>query len=159
MTTHELATKLRKWADWLDFDIGTDYPAGKDLREAADTIDRLTSTGEAVAWMIVTGEEGGGAIFETDRWHAEQAAKDGRKVTPLYTHASPREGHVEVPDGMVLVPRELVTAAMQMPRKTPAPGGAATLHSYTIEAGVVWELDRALQKLAALPQNQGETKP
>ena len=36
-----LVAKLLKWADWLDADIGTDEPAGADVREAAAAIERL----------------------------------------------------------------------------------------------------------------------
>lgn len=38
-------------------------------------------------------------------------------------------------------------AAAAMPRETPAPGGAGTVHTFEIEAGVVWTLDKALRAL------------
>jgi hypothetical protein len=48
--------------------------------------------------------------------------------------------------------REVAEAARQMPRATPAPGGASTEHTFTISAGAVWTLDRALQQLDAALQ-------
>lgn len=49
-----------------------------------------------------------------------------------------------------------VGAARKMPRWTPKGGGAGTLHTYQIEAAVVWDLDRAL---TALEQSMtGDTK-
>jgi len=46
---------------------------------------------------------------------------------------------------------EVVRAASEMPRKTPAAGGSCTVHPFQIEAGAVWALDRALRNLAAIP--------
>jgi hypothetical protein len=46
--------------------------------------------------------------------------------------------------------RDVVEAARRMPRATPAPGGAGTIHQFPIEAGAVWMLDRALLRLDAL---------
>lgn len=43
--------------------------------------------------------------------------------------------------------REVVEAARNMPRRTPGSGGAETPHQFTIDAGHVWQLDRALKKL------------
>jgi ATP:corrinoid adenosyltransferase len=42
---------------------------------------------------------------------------------------------------------ELEEAARHMPRATPAPGGASTIHNFEIEAAWVWANDRALKKL------------
>lgn len=41
----------------------------------------------------------------------------------------------------------VVDAARRMPRRTPASGGASTNHTFIIEAGAVWDLDRALTEL------------
>jgi hypothetical protein len=41
----------------------------------------------------------------------------------------------------------VANAARKMPRETPAPGVASTVHTFQIEAGVVWELDYALSAL------------
>lgn len=46
---------------------------------------------------------------------------------------------------------EVVARARNMPRRTPAPGGAGTVHQFDIEAGHVWMLDIALKALDALP--------
>lgn len=43
--------------------------------------------------------------------------------------------------------RELIEAAKDMPRHTPAPGGAGTIHTFKIDAATVWALDKALNKL------------
>jgi hypothetical protein len=117
----ELVAKLRKWADWLDFDIGTDQPAGKDLREAADTIDRLTSSGEAEtedSWRDLALQFDGHRIEALSmlRYVSEAANQyeamgrigeikaflakpplSGEAVLAARLAASPREGHVEVP--------------------------------------------------------------
>lgn len=48
----------------------------------------------------------------------------------------------------------LLTAAKLMPRATPAPGGASTVHNFPIEAAYVWGLDRACkaaEKALAVP--------
>lgn len=53
-------------------------------------------------------------------------------------------------------------AARNLPRETPAPGGAGTEHPFMIAAAHVWDNDRALgqlDKLRSLPSAQGETKP
>jgi hypothetical protein len=46
--------------------------------------------------------------------------------------------------------QRVAKAAKAMPRETPAPGGAGTMHDFSIEAGVVWDLDRALDHLATI---------
>lgn len=38
--------RLTKWGEWLDFDIGTDDPAGGDCREAASIISALEARAE-----------------------------------------------------------------------------------------------------------------
>lgn len=46
--------------------------------------------------------------------------------------------------------QEVVEAARLMPRETPAAGACSTIHDFKIDAGTVWNLDRALHKLDAL---------
>jgi hypothetical protein len=41
----------------------------------------------------------------------------------------------------------VLQAASKMPRRTPTSGGAGTAHWFEIEAGVVWELDKALSAI------------
>lgn len=41
---------------------------------------------------------------------------------------------------------EVIQAARNMPRRTPAPGGCSTVHDFKIEAGTVWAMDRALDE-------------
>ncbi len=43
----------------------------------------------------------------------------------------------------------VIAAARKMPRETPAPGGAGTVHDFKISAATVWALDAALTKLDA----------
>jgi len=43
----------------------------------------------------------------------------------------------------------LIKAANDMPRETPKPGGACTVHSFKIDAATVWALDMALKKIEA----------
>ena len=43
--------------------------------------------------------------------------------------------------------QELIEAAKDMPRHTPASGGAGTVHTFKIDAATVWALDKALNKL------------
>ncbi len=43
----------------------------------------------------------------------------------------------------------VIAAARYFPRETPAPGGAATVHQFGIDAGTVWALDKALRDLDA----------
>jgi hypothetical protein len=41
----------------------------------------------------------------------------------------------------------VANAARRMPRETPGPGSASTVHAFQIESSAVWELDRALRAL------------
>ena len=43
--------------------------------------------------------------------------------------------------------QELIEAAVDMPRHTPAPGHAGKVHTFEIDAATVWALDKALNKL------------
>lgn len=43
----------------------------------------------------------------------------------------------------------LLRAAEAMPRATPGPGDCGTSHQFTIEAGIVWELDIAIKAIRA----------
>jgi len=55
-----------------------------------------------------------------------------------------------IPEGWQVV-QEVIDAARDMPRATPAPGGSSTEHDFKIAAHAVWRLDRALKKLDATP--------
>ncbi len=41
----------------------------------------------------------------------------------------------------------LIEAAKAMPRQIPKSGGCGTIHSFKIEAAVVWKLDKALRAI------------
>jgi hypothetical protein len=43
----------------------------------------------------------------------------------------------------------LCEAADKLPKHVPSHGGAATKHSFKIEAGVIWDLDRAVRRARA----------
>jgi hypothetical protein len=166
--TSALVERLRGRAGWYDDAHPGTVKTPELLREAADTIDRLTSTGEAVACPEGLPCE---RLTNMARKHSEEAAivsriweqfgnpsyaeLAGRSIYDLIDElkvkaapASPREGHVEVPDGMVLVPRE-------------ADGAMATA-AYKDQPGAInWSATQAWRTMvrAALPHNQGETKP
>lgn len=53
----------------------------------------------------------------------------------------------------------VVEAARFMPRSTPAPGTAHTVHDFVIPAWAVWDLDRALKVLDAVDQQTTVTGP
>lgn len=50
--------------------------------------------------------------------------------------------------------RAVTDAARHMPRATPRSGGAGTMHDFKIEAGRVWDLDRAFLALDAIHQQK-----
>jgi len=43
--------------------------------------------------------------------------------------------------------RNLIEAAIDMPRHTPVSGYVGKVHTFKIDAGAVWALDKALNKL------------
>lgn len=43
--------------------------------------------------------------------------------------------------------QKLIEASKDMPRHTPASGGCGTIHTFEIDAGTVWALDKALNEL------------
>jgi hypothetical protein len=51
---------------------------------------------------------------------------------------------------------EVISAARAMPRRTPAAGGAGTIHKFDIEASTVWALDRALKDYDAAHGTQAD---
>lgn len=62
------------------------------------------------------------------------------------------EGNVNIVQGVNIGKyspeiQELILAAVDMPRETPAAGGAGTIHDFKIPASHVWDLDKALDKL------------
>lgn len=59
---------------------------------------------------------------------------------------------MEIPKEIV---QELIEAAKDMPRKTPAAGGCGTIHDFKIEAAAVWALDNVLKKIEALERKNG----
>jgi hypothetical protein len=65
---------------------------------ALERLSRPTqSSGEPFGWFIHTGEEGIGGHTETERRHAEQAEREGMKITPLYASPSiPADNGVRV---------------------------------------------------------------
>lgn len=58
---------------------------------------------------------------------------------------------MEIPKEIV---QELIEAAKDMPRKTPAAGGCGTIHDFKIDAATVWALDRVLRKIEALQKKK-----
>lgn len=64
----------------------------------------ISPIGEPVAWQLWTGEEGGGFHIETVRWHAEEFARDGGKITPLF--ASPAVGQRETWQDIATAPKD-----------------------------------------------------
>lgn len=99
----ELANGLRTRAgflakadeqDWRD-EIGASVSL---LNEAADTIDRLTSTGEAVEREAIRQASLAGVVYD----ELDETGSDGenkrhyRSLARRALSASPREGHVEV---------------------------------------------------------------
>lgn len=59
---------------------------------------------------------------------------------------------MKIPDKLV---QELIEAAKDMPRKTPAAGGSGTIHDFKIDAGAIWALDKVLTKIEALERKNG----
>ena len=58
---------------------------------------------------------------------------------------------MEIPKEIV---QELIEAAKDMPRKTPAAGGCGTIHDFKIEAAAVWALDDVLTKIEAFERRK-----
>jgi hypothetical protein len=123
-------------------------PFSELLERAADTIDRLTSTGEAVAYRTDIFENLPNGKLTRLILDASEVKDPDPDWKPLF-YSSPREGPVEVPDGMVLVPR--VATAEMLDAHYEAHAQADTVFA---DAQTVWQA-----MLAALPHNQGETKP
>ena len=122
---------------------------------------RLASTSSSrlpvVAWRAVNLETGG-VKLDTDRYSLETELR-------VRFHQAPQMWAIE-PLGVIAAPpspsqgaeREafqlLLAAALLMPRATPKPGGASTVHTYEIEAAYVWALDnacRAATRILSLP--------
>jgi hypothetical protein len=169
----ELTEAIRMLAD--DADAFAHIPAIAALtrraREAADTIDRLTSTGEAVLrvpfnWIAVLGDarnaiasldEGALGYFEKaphHHWPLRDELLANIDKALADPAASPREGHVEVP----VEPPEaeaLLSLIREEAAKSNEPVGRSdSIALYNIRAAL------GLSRYgAALPHNQGETKP
>lgn len=80
-------------------------PFSELLERAADTIDRLTSTGEAVAWRTDIFENLPNGKLTRLILDAAEVKDPDPDWKPLF-YASPREGHVEVPrEGNDLIER------------------------------------------------------
>lgn len=108
---------------------------------AVDTIDRPTSTGEVgelTRWDLEPTQVEGFMVIDATE------STDGRwvKFEDVALYASPREGHVEVP----VEPTEAMIRAGYQERDRPGSGAAVS--------GIYRAMIRA-----ALPHNQGKTKP
>jgi hypothetical protein len=135
---------------------------------AADTIDRLTSTGVTRGhlydhWLVAVQcdheAKTDTAVCSCSRWKDVPHASVGDAVKAWIDHvfaASPREGHVEVP--------------VEWREETRLVKWADWIHDKSIEGalfGTVTNFERDLREIAAkmaemraaLPHNQGETKP
>jgi hypothetical protein len=65
--------------------------------------------------------------------------------------AAAREPTASNPEVGALGARDrVIEIARRFPRRTPAPGGCGTVHDFPIEAGLIWELDKALRDQPAL---------
>jgi hypothetical protein len=145
----ETATKLRNLAKWLDRE--NDESTGNIARQAADTIDRLTSSGEAVAWRFrYLNPPDRIWTVVTDKPHDDPHIE----YHPLFRApaASPREGHVEVPVEDVEALRVAREVISDMVRYGLISNEVGTTAYYVGDNVLPTIMGRALP-------HQGETKP
>jgi len=96
------------------------------------------------------------ADFPEQRHGFRVEAENIRRKLAALTPSAPIAAPVRDDGARERALMEVVKAASDMPRETPAPGGAFTVHPFQIAASTVWALDRALRNLASLPAPAGD---
>lgn len=134
------------------------------FNEAARALEALQAERDELRRLVIaSGTEAGAYLtpkVSMDMLRMVPAEINGKLATKDATIASLREAledhsrdfntalaAASARNSEIALLRAVVEAAREFPRETPAPGGVFTKHTFQIEAGVVWQLDKALKEL------------